>query len=183
MIQSLSVDNVQLSPELLLLIPPNAYGEQTTRESFTSGIGYAFDPVMASESITAYSLSLLLHPQRLNRVAQQHAFEQDQLGIVDVLNAVTKGLILPAQWPSNSIIAARQQLVALDSLVKTSQDNKVSPEVRAQVFDYLDGLLPRIKKYKQTNTNTMYRWLAWYLDRGEWQGGITTAPLPPGSPI
>lgn len=180
---SVSSDNLQLSSELLRLIPPNAYGEQTTRESFSSATGYVFDPVMAAESITAYSLSLLLHPQRLNRIAQQHAFDSDQVGIVDVLNAVTKGLILPAQWPSNSIIAARQQLVALDYVVKASQDNNVSPEVRAQVFEYLDALLPRIKKYKQTNTNTMVRWLSWYLERGDWQGGITTAPLPPGSPI
>ncbi|TPV32424.1 zinc-dependent metalloprotease [Paucihalobacter ruber] len=70
----------------LTLFPPRAYSYNRDRESFKGKTGVGFDPMSAAITAADMSLGLLLHPQRTNRVFQQHSLDENQLSLETMLN-------------------------------------------------------------------------------------------------
>lgn len=70
----------------LTLFPPRAYSYNRDRESFKGKTGVGFDPMSAAVTAADMSLGLLLHPQRTNRVFQQHSLDENQLSLETMLN-------------------------------------------------------------------------------------------------
>lgn len=70
----------------LTLFPPRAYSYNRDRESFKGKTGVGFDLMSAAITAADMSLGLLLHPQRTNRVFQQHSLDENQLSLETMLN-------------------------------------------------------------------------------------------------
>jgi hypothetical protein len=69
---------------LLTLIPPRPAGYDFSSELFTKRTGLAFDALSPAESAADLVLSLLLHPERISRMAQlEHTM--DGLSLNDML--------------------------------------------------------------------------------------------------
>ena len=78
-IKTLEVKNLAIPKSKLELFPPRAYNYPRTRESFKSMTGVSFDPFSAVSTASEMSLSLLLNPERMNRLIVQSSLSKTQL--------------------------------------------------------------------------------------------------------
>jgi len=71
LLKTIDVKNLAIPKSKLKLFPPRAYNYPRTRESFKSMTGVSFDPFSAVSTASEMSLSLLLSPERMNRLVVQ----------------------------------------------------------------------------------------------------------------
>jgi len=74
-----------LSEELISIIPPKPMGYFRGRESMPSNTAMLFDPVAIAGSASELTLSLLLQPERANRLVDLHYRESSQPGLESVV--------------------------------------------------------------------------------------------------
>ncbi len=87
-LKTISAKTLAIPKDKLKLFPPRAYTYNRGRESFSSKTGVAFDAMSAAVTASDMTLSLLLHPQRANRMIQQKSLDAKQLGLEDMLNTL-----------------------------------------------------------------------------------------------
>lgn len=85
-LKTLNAKILAIPKDKLNLFPPRAYSYNRNRESFKSKTGVGFDPMSAAVTAADMSLGLLLHPQRANRIFQQHSLDEAQLSLETVMN-------------------------------------------------------------------------------------------------
>ncbi|MBN7823828.1 zinc-dependent metalloprotease [Bowmanella dokdonensis] len=181
LLATLSPDVLTLPADLLTLIPPRAYGDTDGRESFQGRTGLAFDPISAAEAAANHTLSLLLHPQRLNRLAMATG----ELNIEQMLKKLLeKSFKQPASRGVESLIRQRTDYLVFYSLMQAMQNPDLAPVARAELLTSLTGLREWLEDHQeQAQYRLIARELHWYLESGQWQPKYTPLALPPGSPI
>jgi hypothetical protein len=85
-LETLDAINLAIPERLLQLFPPRAYGYPRTRESFQSKTGVPFDPIGAAATASDLTLSLLLHPERANRLVLQKSLDSGNLDLDQLLH-------------------------------------------------------------------------------------------------
>ena len=68
------------------LFPPRAFGYARSRESFKSMMGVGFDPISIASTASDMTFSLLLRPERMNRLILQKSLKSSSLGISEVFD-------------------------------------------------------------------------------------------------
>ncbi|WP_245921252.1 zinc-dependent metalloprotease [Bowmanella denitrificans] len=167
-----------LPDNLLALIPPKAYGDSDGRESFKGRMGLAFDPLSAAEAAANHSLSMLLHPQRLNRLSSQGQ-------LTEVLSQIRQSVIQGKDHKGKlALIQQRVRHVAFYQLMKSLTSQDLAPEARAALYLQMDDLADWLDKHdKDANLKMLLQQWQAFEDNGEWQPGFKPLALPPGSPI
>ncbi|MDO6559206.1 zinc-dependent metalloprotease [Paraglaciecola chathamensis] len=181
LLNTLQPSYLTLPEHIVSLIPPKAYGESRNRESFNGRTGLTFDPISAAESAANYSLTLLLQPQRLNRLASQHSMNKDAPGVSSVISAL---LTRSLKQESDSQLARRINYVVLDGLVNILANPTLAPEVGATIELQLRDLTKWLNSMRKRGQNQILaEQLKQYWQTGQWQSPFEAKPLPPGSPI
>jgi hypothetical protein len=181
LLDTLQPSYLTLPEHIVSLIPPKAYGESRNRESFNGRTGLTFDPISAAESAANYSLTLLLQPQRLNRLASQHGMNKDAPGVSSVISAL---LTRSLKQESDSQLARRINYVVLDGLVNILANPTLAPEVGATIELQLRDLTKWLNSMRKRGQNQILaEQLKQYWQTGQWQSPFEAKPLPPGSPI
>lgn len=85
-----------LPDSLLSLIPPRPPQYPRTRETFPSKTGLTFDPVSAAETAATLTVSMILHPERAERLAQQNARDAKLPSLDEVLKLLRAEVLKPA---------------------------------------------------------------------------------------
>lgn len=182
-LNSISSEFLSLPTDVTQVIIPKVYGTSRSRESFNGRTGLMFDPLSAAEASAAYSISLLLHPHRLNRLSWQQALNDDIPSVSAVVNQ-----LLDATWKSRKKqhrqISQRVKMVVIDSIMDTLLNLELSPENRL----LLEGNLLSFTKWLKRNDDTLsdqalLNHLNVFWQTGEWRGGFDAVKMPPGSPI
>ncbi|MDG6097178.1 DUF5117 domain-containing protein [Alteromonas sp. ZYF713] len=183
LIDASSAEVLHMPQRLLSLITPPTFAEAETREQFNGRLGRVFDPISAAESAAAFSLELLLHPERLNRLAYQHSRQSSIPGVDDLIRKIFSVHFYRQPEPSDNLVA-RLQMVALQSVMSSLQNDATSPEVKLAITAELMTLTEWLEDEDEVPG---YRALEHYLDHflvtGDWQMDFKVKPLPPGSPI
>lgn len=183
LIDASSSEFLKMPKALVKLITPPIYAEAETREQFTGRMGRVFDPVSAAESAAAFSLELLLTPERLNRLAYQHSTQPSVPGVDDLVRKIFS-VHFYRQPETDSNLVARLQMVALQSVMQALSAADTAPEVKLSITSELLTLTEWLDEEKD---HPGYRALEHYLeafwDTGKWELEFTVQPLPPGSPI
>ena len=78
-LSTLDAKNLAIPKSKLELFPPRAYSFARTRESFKSMTGVSFDPLSAVSTASEMTLSLLLNPERMNRLVIQSSLSNSGL--------------------------------------------------------------------------------------------------------
>ena len=86
LVRTIDVKEIGIPATLFDLFPPRAMGFGRNRETFKSNLGLAFDPYGAVATASHFTISLLLHPDRVNRMVVQKSLDEEQLGLNDVLD-------------------------------------------------------------------------------------------------
>ena len=148
--ETLKPDFLAIPKDKLNLFPPRAYGFPRTRESFKSKLGVAFDPASAALTSSEFTLSLLLHPERLNRIAMQNSvynnsfeFKRGSLiyKLIDKLIGI--GEIEYEQDEEKSYINLITHMIkvnVLKQLLNISIDERYLPQIRYHVLDAIKNM-------------------------------------------
>ncbi|MAJ69399.1 MAG: DUF5117 domain-containing protein [Alteromonadaceae bacterium TMED7] len=183
LIDASSVEVLKMPERLLSLITPPTFAEAETREQFNGRLGRVFDPISAAESAAAFSLELLLHPERLNRLAYQHSRQTSIPGVDDLIRKIFSVHFYRQPEPSDNLVA-RLQMVALQSVMGSLQNDATSPEVKLAITAELMTLTEWLEDEDEVpGYRALEHYLDHYLETGDWQMDFKVKPLPPGSPI
>lgn len=188
LLKTIGADYLRIPEEVLALITPRAYGEDASRESFTSRNGLTFDPVSAAEAAVAKTLGLLLDPQRLNRLKLQSSQDKRSPGVETVVERVIDHTMKKVEG-YDPVLSPRINQVAFEMLMASAVSDKVAPDVQAQVQYQMLSLRSWLKKAIRKHPAQKAQWSQWlrklntYDRTGEWKSGFKPLPLPPGSPI
>ncbi len=134
LLRTIDPATLTLSDRILDLIPPRPPGYPRTQETFPSSTGVTFDPIAAAEAAADMTVSLILNPQRAERLEQYHAEHRDNPGLQEVIDG-----LLDATWRGrhgpyvglDSRVAAAVKNVVLVRLVALAVDSTAPEDVRA----------------------------------------------------
>ena len=183
LIDASSAEVLKMPQRLLSLITPPIFAEAETREQFNGRLGRVFDPISAAESAAAFSLELLLHPERLNRLAYQHSRQTSIPGVDDLIRKIFSVHFYRQPEPSDNLVACLQ-MVALQSVMNSLQNDATSPEVKLAITAELMTLTEWLEDEDEVpGYRALEHYLDHYLETGDWQMDFKVKPLPPGSPI
>lgn len=182
--RTLSAEVLAVPPTIADLLVPPAYGENANdRERFTGLTGLTADPDTMAASAARFVLDLMLHPQRLERLQQQHYRDRAIPTISMVLNEIATTAITPAQAAEANSLQQRLAFEALAAIVRTYQMDAVSATVKAPLFQFLQQ---QLQQWQRSPASAHRDYAIYALE--QWVAGkpwpLKPAPeLPPGSPI
>jgi hypothetical protein len=144
LVGSLRAETLALPANVLDLMTPPAHGYERNREYFATGMNSMFDPLSAAEAGAAQTVMFLLDPERINRLAWQHARDAQQPGISETLD-----LLLRQTWkrgpvgaalPGGEAVQESANWVVLDALLRLADGGKLHPGAQAEVRQQLASL-------------------------------------------
>ncbi|WP_299837266.1 zinc-dependent metalloprotease [uncultured Tenacibaculum sp.] len=151
LLKTIDVKEIAIPKRLLKLFPPRAYGYGRTRESFKSKTGVAFDPYGAIQTNVAFTLSYLLHPERVNRVIQHYSIDNSQLSLQEILDKLIEVSVQKSYqdsyYKSLNTIVSKEIILNLFYLHNSS----IYFEGKAIVNEKINT----IKSYLESNKNTV----------------------------
>ena len=186
-----------LRPEFLALdaslrrsIPPKAYGYARTRESPEGYMGRQLDPISLAEASVQHTLDILLEPERLARLALQHADDPAHIG-VGLLFAQLQENLLPTVTEDGYLALLQQRTAAalLAAWRDLVQAPEVAPEVRAKSLAALESAARFMRRQHQAPKGyaAFYAYQLSLIE--EFRRSPALLPpeqsrdMPPGSPI
>lgn len=192
LVAMLGAEQLALPASVLDLLTPPAAEYARTREYFETRAAPLFDPMSAVEAATAHALQFLFAPQRLNRIAWQHARDAAQPGVDDVLDAVFRGSwqrdAIGAGLPAGDAVQVAANWVVLDALLLTLDGRQLHAQVDAEVRAALRRWQAWLKRHEGRRSVAASRAeaaaliAAWLAD----PASVKLRPLPqipPGAPI
>lgn len=181
---TLSAEQLRLPTAISGLLTPPAYGEDgNDRERFKGLTGLFADPDTMAASSARFSLQLLLHPQRLERLAQQRQTDAAIPSVNQVLAAVSKHSIQPAFAANADSLTVRLAFESLTAVVESYLQPQLSASVKAPLYQFLQQ---QQQAWQQAPASAQRDFALHALEllwtKQQWP--LQPAPaLPPGSPI
>ncbi len=143
LVETLSAEQLALPVSVLDLLTPPANEYARNREYFPTRMTPLFDPIAAVEAATAQTTMFLFAPERLNRLAWQHARNSDEPSVDEVLEAVFRGTWrrgeIPAGVPAGRVVQVAANWVVLDALLHVLDEGQLHTQVDADVRANLQG--------------------------------------------
>jgi len=170
--------------DLLALIAPKPLGYRLDRENAPALTTPLFDPVTAAEAGAEETLRFLFNPQRLARVEQQHAVNENIAGIEEVFQSLLSATIYARELNGlEGEIQKRVNLLVVEHLLKVATEFDHAPEVTAIAWQALKELVRPLGKSKAPTKQYLGHLIEQTLQDGKFERRKTVAKLPPGSPI
>ncbi len=188
-LKTLSPEVLAIPKDKLKLFPPRAFGYNRTRESFKGKTGVGFDALSATATASDMSLSLLLHPERASRLVQQKSLNQNQLGLLEVLDELV--LVTFKTKSTNNYHQEIQHTVkanVLKHFMNLSKDKRAYPQVNAiahaKIIDLGSFLKNKTGDPKDEMYNQYYlKQITDFLEKPSAFKIIPSPKIPDGSPI
>ena len=159
---TISVETLRIPKDKLKLFPPRALGYERSRESFKGNLGVAFDPVTAVASASELTFSLLLHPERVNRLVVYKSLDPNQLGfdfVWDVLLDHTFNVEFKDAYNMMLQNIINEQF--LYSVFDLLASEKVNIQAKALGYGHLKSLLSKLDtKSSKGSENRLHKYFA-----------------------
>lgn len=189
LLNSMTVEILEIPKIIRDLFPPRATGFDRTRESFDGKTGLTFDDLSAAETASEMNLSMLLNPERASRLVLQKSKDQNQLGLDETLDA-----LINQTFKSSHNDAYQTELqntinyVALKYLFNLASQTDTYPQVNAIVKFKLNDLSGYLKNRKTIGVQQMYdvdmsAKISQYVAHPDSFKLIPSPKIPDGSPI
>jgi hypothetical protein len=157
-LETLQPNVLALPASILKLIPPRPPEYPNSNENFTRRTSPAFDALAPAEAAAEIVASLLLEPNRDERMVEYHASEANYPDFAELVDD-----LLTATWkaqPQNGYDGAVQRTVdsvVLDHLMALAADDHAASETRAIASLKLDELKNWLAAQSKSNTNESRR--------------------------
>lgn len=188
LLKTLDPEFLQIPGRITELIPPSPFDSPSDRERFTSKTGKLFDEETAVEVAADLTISQLLHPQRLARVA---GLRRKDWTVKSILNSLNHHLFHAKDDDGEQLQSIRRvvQNVYVDRLIQLSGDQAASVDVHSWSNNALRELRTElVKQIEGPTLRTFHKMLVAKIDRQLDRPGPDQLPrkiseIPPGSPI
>ncbi len=149
LVSTLGAEQLALPANVLDLVTPPGNEYRRGREYFATGMAPLFDPLAAAEAAAAQTSEFLFAPERVNRLAWQHARDPAMPGVGELLEATFRASWQhrPPGLPSGA--AAVQEAanwVVLESLLHSLNGEVLHPQVAARMRLALAGWAGRLQR-------------------------------------
>ncbi len=148
LLQTLEPDFLAMPKQLLGLIPPRPFRyPANNREIFKRRTGMTFDVLAPAESSAQLTLSLILEPKRISRLATQQIYDKNLPSLAEVLNLLTQRLFNESDIYKNNYFGQIKRVVAeqyVYSLKMVLVDNQCNVEAKANIAAELKSIENRI---------------------------------------
>ncbi|HET6566244.1 MAG TPA: zinc-dependent metalloprotease, partial [Xanthomonadales bacterium] len=177
-----------LPQNLRYLVPPPPTEYRRDRENFPTATGAAFDHLAPARAGADLVLSELLQPQRLSRLAEQHALQPDQPDPAGMLKQLVASswLAKPAADEYLNAIQTEVNWLVLQHLVALANSTNTIDSTRAlgiaQLVELEASLRSKARKGDPQAIAAVQE-IRRFLDRESSAPARTIDPAPPGSPI
>ncbi|MBK8491274.1 MAG: zinc-dependent metalloprotease [Saprospirales bacterium] len=132
LLNTLKTEELTISPRILQLIPPEPLGYNRDRELFSGNTSPIFDPLAAVEASASQTIRLLLNPQRMARVLQQHSMNGSYFSPTFVFESLfTRAFFNNRNNPYEVEVAHVIEKVTVDHMLRLAGDRKGSRQVAA----------------------------------------------------
>ncbi|MCP3917512.1 MAG: DUF5117 domain-containing protein [bacterium] len=189
----LRAENLDVPESVLGGLLPRPPGHGSNRELFEGRTGRVFDALGLAATAAGQALAGLLHPERCERLVDQHRRDAGTLSFTEVLEGVC-GAVFPPAALSDPRLAAIQrevQAVCARELLRLASSSSASAAVRGAVEARLAALLVEMgpdgseSREDAAHLALLAAEIRRFLAR---EAGVDTpdaapAPAPPGSPI
>tara|TARA_B110000881_G_C18601111_1_gene535276 strand:- start:3491 stop:4909 length:1419 start_codon:yes stop_codon:yes gene_type:complete len=185
-LKSLDANNLAIPRDKLKLFPPRAFGFPRTRESFNGKTGVSFDPFSAASTASEMTLSLLLNPQRLNRIMVQHSLDNSNLSVRYLLSGLISNSFKKRH--ENSYVNQIQHIIntnLLIHLLNLTQEENVYMQLQYEAkmaINYVKKLVLKSKKIKSYGDEYLYI-IKNFKESPELYTTNSSSKIPDGSPI
>jgi hypothetical protein len=178
---------LEISENILKLIPPRPAGYDYNRELFNRRTGLSFDPLAAAEAAADIPLSFLFNTSRLNRLVEFQV-ENNGLGIDDMINILSsKTWKAPRLKGFQKLIQQQNEQLLLTYLLAASISDEASFATKSELFKAIDDVRTYTTVQSKATSDTSYKGhLLLILERmkSPEKAKPTLHQLPPpGSPI
>ena len=181
-------DNLCLPESVLALLSPPPPGYRRDREFFPSHTAPIFDPVAAAETAAAHSINLLLQPDRLARIARQHALGVRRQDLEGYLQQITLSIFTADKRNDyqTQVMRAIESLY-LEHLFRLTRTEGLDAIVAASVNNQIQIMDSRLRQEVGSNPNAHDNWLLerirQFRQSPERFTPLPAPQIPPGSPI
>ena len=186
LLKSLNAKVLAIPKRLLKLFPPRAYGYSRTRESFKSMTGVSFDPFSAASTASEFTISLLLNPERLNRIIIQNSVDNTKLSLNYLFNSLISNTLETKH--NETYLDDIQHVIntnVLINILNLSQSDDLFFKARMELDITIKSLIKKLKKFKNLNSN-QHQYLKiiedFYKNPNDYKNQISPK-IPDGSPI
>ena len=186
-LKTLDADFLTIPEDKLELFPPRAFGYPRSRESFKSKMGVGFDPISIATTAGDMTLSLLLHPERMNRLILQKSLNDSSLGIEQLFDKISSKTFMERN--ENSYKNEIQHTIN-NRFLEYLMNLSVSSDCIFQVKNQANSAIDKIYKLMDSKTFKNYKYKDYYKDliknfRKNSEKYVMTKSLkiPDGSPI
>jgi hypothetical protein len=137
LVATLGAEQLALPASVLDLVTPPGNEYARSREYFDTKNAPLFDAFGAVEASAALTAQFLFAPQRLNRLAWQHARDAHEPGVADVLDAVFRGTwqrdTIGDGVPAGAAVQTAADWVVVDALLNVLEAGHLHAQVDADV--------------------------------------------------
>lgn len=184
MLKAINPEVLALPENVLELIPVRPPGMPSTRELFRGNTGPAMDALGIAQTAADVPLSLILHPQRANRLVEYHA-RDNNLSLETVIDE-----IIEHSWERSfgddyhdAIQKVVNHLVVVN-LIDLHASSQANPLTKAIVFGKLSELMEMLEEREDDVVAQQAAMIIdSYLDDPEEFEAPDSLSPPPGSPI
>ncbi|WP_282124338.1 zinc-dependent metalloprotease [Algibacter mikhailovii] len=185
-LKSISPKELAIPITQLPLFPPRPSATKSN-ENFKGTTGIAFDAISATTMNVSHTLKLLLHPQRVSRLYQQHVLDNEQLGLEETLDTILANSIYTAMHEDSyyQSIQQNKSYIILDLLMGLSQSDKILPQVKSIIDHKLKEVQNQLAKTKNKSVFSLaiQERIANYFEHPNAIKPYKIPDIPMGSPI
>ncbi|MCP4457680.1 MAG: zinc-dependent metalloprotease [Cytophagales bacterium] len=182
LLETLEPRALELSDELIKMIPPRAFGYPRSREIFQSKTGVAFDHLAAIETAVNLPLRFIFNVDRANRLLMLKTESGSQPGFDAILDR-TIGKIWASKTGTIQHIVQSQML---EYLMRLAANDRAYDDVLAICYDRLKKLQSKIRG-KEFKEDPFYSYvdmrISQFLEDSEEFKAKPVIKAPDGSPI
>lgn len=193
LLATLDPKDLMVPQSILNQLPPMPMGYGRDRESFPGKTNVIFDPLVAAENAASHTVSLLLHPERANRLMLAETLSPSNLSLNEAIQS-----LLDATWfqkrPAKGYEGEVQRvvnMVILRHLMALSQSKQAHDQTRAAAVAALKKIQNFAVQTERSATDELYKDhynYTYRLIESFWDNPTSvtlpeTTEVPPGSPI
>jgi hypothetical protein len=152
LLRTLAPAELTIPRQVLAQIPPRPYLYWPHRELFTRTTAHAFDAMAPAMAAADMTVGLLLHPARAARLVEQPALDSRQLGLPEVLRALTTQAFGPTpRDPYEAELARAVRYVVASGLMRLAMEAEL-PQARAFAMAEIEYLRRQVDAQKARTT-------------------------------
>lgn len=182
-LKTIQADFLALPDRILEIIPPRPAGVAYSRELFGGNTGFGLDPISIAQTTADMTLSLLLNPQRANRLVEYKARDKGP-GLDDLIQKIMMATFHHHKTEGyDAAIQSSINFAFMNNLIKLHASPQANPLTKAIVYEKLLHFKEMLPKRGTTMEVYIASELENYLENPVEFKAPRVDPMPPGAPI